>query len=81
MKGARADLRDQEQRRRAAETLRLAADAIERGDGEHFEIRLEPHHDELYAARFVALKPTGAHRVTLHVAFVADPNTAKALEE
>lgn len=68
-------------KRRAAETLRLAADAIERGQGEHFEIRIEPHHDEAFVARFVALRPTGAQRVTLHVAFLADASTAPKLGE
>lgn len=56
-----------------AETLRLAADAIEAGHGETFDVRTEPHHQELPVGRFVAMKRTGAVRVFLSVTFVAHP--------
>ncbi|MGZ3423019.1 MAG: hypothetical protein ACXVEE_34475 [Polyangiales bacterium] len=72
---------DPEERRKMAETLRLAAEAIEAGHGETFDIRVEPHHDELHAGRFVAMKKTGAVRVFLNVSFVAGANLRGRITE
>lgn len=65
-------LDDEDERRRAAETLRLAADAIEAGHGESFDVRVEPYLHEAFVGRFVAQRRTDAKRVTIHVTFVAD---------
>lgn len=73
----KVDLRDPDQRAKLAETLRLAADAVEASRGEFCDVTIEPHHDEAYVARFLALKKTGAVRVTLHLSFVADAGVAK----
>ncbi len=70
----RIDLRDDEQRKRAIDTLRLAADALERGLGEEFAINVEPHRVEAFVARFVAVRETNARRVRLEVAFIAEPS-------
>jgi hypothetical protein len=40
-------------------------------NGETFDIRTEPHHEELPVGRFVAMKKTNAVRVFVHVSFVA----------
>ena len=76
----RIDLRDEEQRRRAAETLRMAADAIEKGLGEDFAIDVRPHRVEAFVARFVAVRETNAREVRIEVSFVAEP-TAPGLPE
>ena len=76
----RVDLNDPEQRQRAVETLRLAADALERGQGLDLAIHVEPHRVEAFVARFVAVRDTEARRVHLRVTFVAEP-TAPALTE
>lgn len=72
------DLHDDAQRTRAIETLRLAADALERGQGLDFALHVEPHRVEAFVARFVAIRETDARRVHLRVTFVAEP-TAPAL--
>lgn len=63
---------DPEERRRMAETLRLAAEAIEAGLGETFDVRVEPHHHEAFVGRFVAMKKSGAVRVTIHTSVIVD---------